>query len=89
MKRFLQESGREQKNLTCSHQSVNHLSKNSMFHSHTKHIEVRYRKIKTKGITRFKIGSEMKELLLEKIHIGSSGSDVMTKALPQEKLTCR
>lgn len=45
MKKFLQEFGveREKFFLSCDSQTVIHLSKNPMFHSRSKHIEVRYK----------------------------------------------
>jgi hypothetical protein len=44
MKKFLQELGLQQERYLfyCDNQSVIHLSKNSTFHSRSKHIDVRY-----------------------------------------------
>ena len=84
MKKFLQELGHEQDKfaLYCDSQSAIHLSKNSTFHSRSKHIDVRYHWI------RDVLDSKM--LQLEKIHTDENGSDMMTKALPKEKLVvCR
>ena len=84
MKKFLQELGLKQEGYAvyCDNQSVIHLSKNSTYHSRSKHIDVRYHWI----LDVF----EMKELQLEKVHINDNGSDMLTKSLPKEKLeACR
>ncbi|CAA0837196.1 Uncharacterized mitochondrial protein AtMg00300 [Striga hermonthica] len=63
-------------------QSAIHLSKNSSFHSRSKHIEVRYHWIRNV--------LESKELHLAKVHTSENGADMMTKTLPKEKLeVCR
>ena len=63
-------------------QSTTHLSKNSTYHSRSKHIDVRYHWIRDV--------LEMKELQLEKVHTNDNGSDILTKSLPKEKLeACR
>ena len=66
--------------LYCDSQSAIHLSKNPMFHSRSKHIDVRYHWIKDV--------LESKQLKLEKIHTNDNASDMMTKALPNEKIVC-
>ena len=84
MKKFLQELGLQQERyiVYCDSQSVIHLSKNSTFHSRSKHIDVRYHWIRDV--------LEMKELHLEKVHTSENGSDMLTKTLPKEKLeACR
>ena len=84
MKRFLQELGfKQQKYIVfCDSQSAIHLGKNSSFHARSKHIDVRYHWI------RDDINDKMFEL--EKIHTDRNGSDMLTKALPREKLeACR
>ena len=63
-------------------QSVIHLSKNSTFHSRSKHIGVRYHWIRDV--------LESKQFYLEKIHTDENRSDMLTKCLPKEKLeACR
>ena len=84
MKKFLQKLGHGQEKfaLYCDSQSAIHLSKNSTFHSRSKHIDVRYHWIHDV--------LDSKMLQLEKIHTDDNGSDMMTKALPKEKLVvCR
>ena len=84
MKKFLQELGLQQERyiVYCDSQSAIHLSKNSTFHSRSKHIDVRYHWIRDV--------LEMKELHLEKVHTSENGSDMFTKTLPKEKLeACR
>ena len=49
-----------------------------MFHSRSKHIDVRYHWIRDV--------LESKQLKLEKIHTDDNASDMMTKALPNEKI---
>ena len=51
--------------LFCDNQSAIHLSKNSIFHSRSKHIEVRYHWIRDV--------LEEKLLCLEKIHVDEMG----------------
>ena len=63
-------------------QSVIHLSKNSTFHSRSKHIGVRYHWIRDV--------LESKQFYLEKIHTDENRSDMLTKCLLKEKLeACR
>ncbi|GAB2279545.1 hypothetical protein Dimus_039358 [Dionaea muscipula] len=80
MKKFLIELGFRQQRyvLHCDSQSVIHLAKNSTFHYRSKHIDVRYHWIRD--------ALEEEKLELEKIHTDSNGADMMTKALPREKL---
>jgi hypothetical protein len=80
MKKFLQELGQNQESyvLYCDSQSAIHLSKNSTYHSRSKHIDVRYHWIRDV--------LESKLLQIEKIHTNDNGADMMTKALPKEKL---
>ena len=80
MKKFLQELGQNQESyvLYCDSQSAIHLSKNSTFHSRSKHIDVRYHWIRDM--------LESKLLKIEKIHTKDNGADMMTKALPKEKI---
>ena len=68
--------------LFCDSQSAIHLGKNSSFHSRSKHIDVRYHWIRDV--------LELKQLQLVKIHTDENGSDMLTKALPRDKLEiCR
>lgn len=80
MKKFLQELGQNQESyvLYCDSQSAIHLSKNSTYHSRSKHIDVRYHWIRDM--------LENKLLRIEKIHTNDNGADMMTKALPKEKI---
>ena len=61
----------------CDSQSAIHLSKNSTFHSRSKHIDVRYHWIR--DVLKEKL------LQLDKVHKDENGSDMMTKTLPKEK----
>ncbi|KAL6350377.1 hypothetical protein AAG906_004328 [Vitis piasezkii] len=58
--------------------NVIHLSKNSTFHSRSKHIDVRYHWIC--GML------ELKDLQLEKMNTSENGLDMFMKSLPKEKL---
>lgn len=80
MKKFLQELGQNQESyvLYCDSQSAIHLSKNSTYHSRSKHIDVRYHWIRDV--------LENKLLQIEKIHTNDNGADMMTKALSKEKI---
>ena len=79
MKKFLHELGLLQENfvLHCDSQSAIHLSKYPIFHSRSKHIEVRYQWIRDV--------MEMKSFVVEKIHTDDNVSDMMTKPLQREK----
>ena len=80
MRIFLEELGLKQEKYVVysDNQSVIHLSKNSTFHSRSKHINVKYHRILDV--------LELKQLYLEKIHTSENGSDMLTKCLPKEKL---
>ena len=77
MKRFLQELGLQQEKyiVYCDSQSAIHLSKNSIFHSRSKHIDVRYHWIRDM--------LESKKLHLEKVHTSENGSNMFIKVLPK------
>ena len=62
----------------CDSQSAIHLSKNSVYHPRTKHIDLRYHWIRD-------IVSK-KLLQLRKIHTNKNTSDMLTKVVPQHKL---
>lgn len=84
LKEFLQELkwSQEKYAVHCDSQSAIHLSKNSTFHSRSKHIDVRYHWIRQ--------ALEEKEVSLQKIHTDDNGADMLTKALPREKTdTCK
>ena len=79
LKKFLEELGLKQERyiLYCDSQSAIHLSKNSTFHSKSKHIDVRYHWIRNV--------LDMKLLQLEKIHTDDNSSNMMTKTLSRDK----
>jgi hypothetical protein len=84
LRKFAMELGVKQEKyvLFCDNQSAIHLSKNSSFHSRSKHIDVRYHWI------RDALDSKLMEL--EKIHTDDNGSDMLTKVLPRGKFEfCR
>ena len=72
LKKFLQELGLKQEKyvLYCNSQSAIHLSKNSTFHSRSKHIDVRYHWIRDV--------LDSKLLQLEKVHTDDNISDMLT-----------
>lgn len=76
MKKFLGELGFVQKIyvLFCDKQSAIHLSKNSTFHSRSKHIDIKYHWIRDV--------LDAKLLEVQKVHTNENGADMMTKALP-------
>ena len=73
LKKFLQELGLKQERyvLHCDSQSAIHLSKNSSFHSRSKHIDVRYHWIR--DVLNDKL------LQLEKVHTYENTLDMLTK----------
>ncbi|GKV17327.1 hypothetical protein SLEP1_g27844 [Rubroshorea leprosula] len=79
MKRFLQELGLKQKEYVvfCDSQSAIDLSKNTMYHARTKHIDLRYHWLC--------LVTENKQFQLKKIHTNNNDADMMTKVLPREK----
>jgi hypothetical protein len=72
--------------LYCESQRAIYLAKNQMYHARTKHINVRFHKIKELVAT--------SELLLEKIHTFENAMDMLTKPVTIDKfkhcleLTC-
>ena len=83
-KRFLNEIGVKQDRyiVHCDSQSAIHLSKNSSFHSRSKHIDVRYHWVRDV--------LESKSLELTKIHTERNVADMMTKVGSKEKhVYCR
>ena len=80
MKRFLQELGLKQEGyvVNCDSQSVIDLSKDSMYHSRSKHIEVRYHWLR--------LVVQQRSFQLEKIHTNKNPVDMLTKVVSREKL---
>ncbi|WVZ01079.1 hypothetical protein V8G54_027148 [Vigna mungo] len=80
MKNFLSELGHDQDDyvVNCDNQSTIHLTKNPMFHSRSKHIDVRYHWIRE--------ALDEKKLKIEKIHTDLNWSDMMTKSIPTKKV---
>ena len=79
MKRFFQELGfpQEEYIIHCDSQSAMDLSKNSMYHSHTKHIDIHYHWLRE--------AIEGRELKLLKINTNNNPTDMLTKVVTQEK----
>ena len=79
--RFMEELGKKLENsrLYSDSQSAIHLAKNSVFHSRTKHIELKYHFIR----------SILDEELLkqEKIHTSQNPADMLKKGVTKEKLS--
>ena len=80
IKRFLQELGLMQDKYVvhCNSQSAIDLSKNAMFHSRSKHIEVRYHWIR--------LVVEKRLMQLRNIHTEKNPIDMLTKVVTKEKL---
>ena len=80
LKRFLQELDLKQDGyiVNCDSQSTIDVSKNSMYHSHSKHIEVRYNWLR--------LVIEQQWFELEKIHTDENLADMLTKVVSREKL---
>ena len=84
MKEFIGELGIQQEEfrLQCDNQSFIHLVNNVAYHSKTKHIQRRYRRLRER--------IEEKEFSLVKVHTTKNGLDMFTKVLSAEKLNaCR
>jgi hypothetical protein len=84
MKTLLHELGVRQEGyvLFCDSQSVIHLRKNVMFHSRSKHIELRYHWI-------YVMCLRVRNWYWKKIHTSENGSDMFIKPIPPLKLkTC-
>ena len=81
LQRFMEELGKKQENsrLYSDSQSAIHLAKNSVFHSRTKHIELKYHFIRSV------LDEEL--LKLEKIHTSQNPADMLTKGVTREKLS--
>src|SRR5436189_639814 len=63
--------------LHCDSQSAIYLAKNQVYQARTKHIDVRYHKI------RELVSSS--EMLLEKVYISKNATDMLTKPVPVVK----
>jgi hypothetical protein len=63
--------------LYCDSQSVIYLAKNHVYHARTKHIDVRFHKIRELLAT--------SELLLKKIHTSENAADILTKSITADK----
>jgi hypothetical protein len=63
--------------LHCDSQSAIYLAKNQVYHARTKHIDVRFHKIRELVATG--------ELLLEKIHTSENAADMLTKPITADK----
>jgi hypothetical protein len=79
LKRFLQELGFSQQEyiILCDSQSAIDLSKNSMYHSRTKHIDVRYHWLRE--------AIDKDELKLSKVSTNDNPADMLTKVVTHEK----
>ena len=80
LKRFLQELGLKQDGyvVNCDSQSAIDMSKNYMYHSRSKHIEMRYHWLR--------LVVEQQSFELGKIHIDENPADMLTKVMSREKL---
>ena len=80
LKNYLIELGVKQADyvIHCDSQSVIYLSKNSMYHSRTKHSDLRYHWIRDAMLS--------KMFQLKKIHTDKNSSDMLTKVVPSQKL---
>ena len=80
LKRFLDHLGMKQERyvMHCDSQSALDLSKNLMYHSRTKHIDVRYHWLRQ--------AAKQQQFLLEKIHADKNPADMLTKVVAREKL---
>ena len=63
--------------LYCHSHSAIYLTKNQVYHARTKHIDVRFHKIRELVVTG--------ELLLEKIHTFENAADMLTKPITADK----
>jgi hypothetical protein len=63
--------------LYCDSQSAIYLAKNQVYHARTKHIDVRFHKIRELVATG--------ELLIEKIHTSENAADMLTKPITADK----
>ncbi|CAA0830368.1 cysteine-rich RLK (RECEPTOR-like protein kinase) 8 [Striga hermonthica] len=80
LKWFLQQLGMKQEryDIHCDSQSALDLSKNAMYHSRTKHINVRYHWLRQ--------AVKEQQFKLEKIHTDGNPTDMMTKVVTGGKL---
>lgn len=80
LKRFLQKLGLKEGEyvIFCDSQSAMDLSKDSMYHAHTKHIDIRYHWLRDV--------IEEKRLNLKKVHIDKNDVDMLTKVVIESKV---
>ena len=63
--------------LHCDSQSANYLVKNQVYHARTKHIDVRFHRIRKLVFSG--------ELLLENVHTFENAADMLTEAVTTDK----
>ena len=63
--------------MQCDSQSAIYLAKHQVYHARTKHIDVRFQKIRELIVTR--------EIVLEKIDTSENAVDMLTKMVPTNK----
>ncbi|KAL0411274.1 UNVERIFIED_CONTAM: Retrovirus-related Pol polyprotein from transposon TNT 1-94 [Sesamum latifolium] len=63
--------------LHCDSQSAIYLAKNQVYHARTKHIDVRYHKIRELIASR--------EIIMQKLHTSENAADMLTKQLTVDK----
>ena len=61
----------------CDSQSAIYLAKNQVYHARTKHIDVRFHKIRELIVTG--------DIVLEKVHTSENAADMLTKAVTTAK----
>ena len=61
----------------CDSQNVIYLAKNQVYHARTKHIDVRFHKIRELIVTG--------DIVLEKVHTSENAADVLTKSVTTAK----
>ena len=61
----------------CDSQNAIYLAKHQVYHASTKHIDVRFHKIRELIVTR--------EIVLEKIDTSENAADMLTKPIPTSK----
>lgn len=76
---FVKELGLEQGgvHLFCDSQSAIHLAKHQVYHARTKHIDVRYHRIRE--------FVAMGDIILDKVHTSENAADMLTKIVTADK----
>jgi hypothetical protein len=79
LKRLVKELGLNQGGVQmhCDSQSAIYLAKNQVYHARTKHIDVRFHKIRELIVTR--------DIILEKVHTLENAADMLTKPITVAK----